>query len=91
MLFHCRSNFPEVRMIELFVEIIDPVASFGEPLVEEALRPNDSDNEPNIHRGDSDDNIDHVLTHHAGASSSGTQQYPPHLLNMNLEALSDPG
>ncbi|MED6155792.1 hypothetical protein PIB30_008374 [Stylosanthes scabra] len=29
ILFHCRRQFPEVRRTELFVEIVDPIASSG--------------------------------------------------------------
>ncbi|MED6191998.1 hypothetical protein PIB30_006146 [Stylosanthes scabra] len=29
ILFHCRRQFPEVRTTELFVEIVDPIASSG--------------------------------------------------------------
>ncbi|MED6126945.1 hypothetical protein PIB30_083371 [Stylosanthes scabra] len=41
--------------------------------------------------GDSDDESGLVPTQQGGASSSGTQQYPPHLSTLNLDALSGPG
>ncbi|MED6126020.1 hypothetical protein PIB30_074342 [Stylosanthes scabra] len=92
VLFHCRRQFPEVRTTELFVEIVDPLASFGgsapnphstnaagpsrpviqhdteehqrvpEPLVEEALQPDDSDDESVFIEGDSDDDSGPVPT-----------------------------
>ncbi|MED6226620.1 hypothetical protein PIB30_105619, partial [Stylosanthes scabra] len=168
ILFHCRRQFPEVRTTELFVEIVDslassggsapiprsmnvgeasdsrnqrvvtPVASpsfdfnlqpematganelgdsraFGEvggiaaatpqpvsppafegvpvpdPQVVEALRADDSDAEPELIEGESDDEAGPVPPPQGGASSSGTQQYPTHLLDLNLDALSGPG
>ncbi|MED6135778.1 hypothetical protein PIB30_049803 [Stylosanthes scabra] len=167
VLFHYQRQFPGVRMTELFVEIVDPLASFcssapnphsanvagssrlaiqhvteedqvvspsfwfnlqeeavdcggdlgdsrsfgelavtiaaaphpisssvvdrlPEPLVEKALRPDDSDDEPAFIEGDSDDDSGPVSTHQGGSSSLGTQQYPPYLLNLNLDALSGP-
>ncbi|MED6144534.1 hypothetical protein PIB30_016381 [Stylosanthes scabra] len=125
-LFDCRRQFPEVRTMDLFVEIVKPLVSSGSStsnphstniaesshpmiqhdteehqvaspsfgfniaLVEEALRPNDSDDEPVFIEGDSDDDLNPVPMQQGGASSSGTQQYPPHLSNLNLEALSGP-
>ncbi|MED6110081.1 hypothetical protein PIB30_039617 [Stylosanthes scabra] len=62
-----------------------------EPLVEEALRANDSNDEPEFIKGDSDDESGPVPTQQGGASSSGTQQYPPHLSNLNLDSLSGLG
>ncbi|MED6117473.1 hypothetical protein PIB30_110289, partial [Stylosanthes scabra] len=41
--------------------------------------------------GDNDDDSGPVPPQQEGTSSSGTQQYPPHLLNLNLDALSGPG
>ncbi|MED6145185.1 hypothetical protein PIB30_022644 [Stylosanthes scabra] len=46
-----------------------------DPLVEEALRPDDFDDEPAFIEGDSDP----IPTQQGGVSSSDTQQYPPHL------------
>ncbi|MED6150834.1 hypothetical protein PIB30_076383 [Stylosanthes scabra] len=146
VLFHCRRQFPEVRTTELFLEMLDPLASSGgsapnphsaivglpsrrviqhdpeahqvasptfaaavataphavpvlpverdpEPLVDEALRADDSNDEPAFFEGDgdSDDDIGPFPTQQGGASGLGTQQYPPHLLNLNLDALSGPG
>ncbi|MED6187732.1 hypothetical protein PIB30_079256 [Stylosanthes scabra] len=72
---------------------VPPVERDPEPLVDEALRADDSDDEPTFFEGDgdSDDDIDPVPTHQGGASSSGTQEYPSHLSNLNLDALSGPG
>ncbi|MED6135462.1 hypothetical protein PIB30_046676 [Stylosanthes scabra] len=172
ILFHCRRQYPEVQTTELFVEIVDPIASSGgsapnprpvsvggasgsrnqrgpddcqvaspsfdfnfqpgpatgederaesrsaaglgvavveiqqqlppssfevapdpDPYVGDALIPDDSDDEPQFIEGDSDEDVGPVPPQapQAGASSSGTQQYPPHLSNLNLEALSGPG
>ncbi|MED6165342.1 hypothetical protein PIB30_098670, partial [Stylosanthes scabra] len=170
VLFQCRRQFPEARTTQLYVEILDPLASSGgsapnphfaivvlpsrpviqhdpeahqvasptfgiyheaeaadgvgdlgdtrsfgeiaaavaaaphavpvlpverdpEPLVDEALGVDDSDDEPTFFEGDrdSDDDIGLAPTQQGGASSSGTQQYPPHLSNLNLDALSGPG
>ncbi|MED6107059.1 hypothetical protein PIB30_010505 [Stylosanthes scabra] len=67
------------------------VARVLEPLVEEALRPDDSDDELAFIEGDSDDDIGPVPTQQGSASSSCTQQYLPQLSNLNLEALFVPG
>ncbi|MED6168836.1 hypothetical protein PIB30_015456 [Stylosanthes scabra] len=159
VLFHCRSQFPEVRTTELFVEMLAPLASSGgsassqhsanivgpshraiqaepaaqlvasptfgiynetktgdlvadlgdtvtgapkalcapliqrvpDPGVEEALRVDDSDDEPPFIEGDSDDDSGPVPNQQGGASSSGTHQYPPHLSTLNLDVLSGPG
>ncbi|MED6111991.1 hypothetical protein PIB30_057469 [Stylosanthes scabra] len=170
VLFYCRRQFLEMRTTELFVEMLDPLASssgsalnpyyaivglpsrpviqhdpeahqvssptFGiyheaktadnigdlgdtrsfeeiaaavaaapytvpvllverdpEPLVDEALRADDFDDEPAFFEGDgdSDDDIGPVPTQQGGAYSSGTQQYLPHLSNLDLDGLSGPG
>ncbi|MED6156676.1 hypothetical protein PIB30_016611 [Stylosanthes scabra] len=159
VLFHCRSQFPEVRTTELFVEMLAPLASSGgsapgqhstnvagpsrraiqaepeaqlvtsptfgiyneaeagdpladlgdtgtgvpqalcvppvqrvpDPGVVEALRTNDSNDEPPFIEGDSDDDSGPVPNQSDGASSSGTHQYPPHLSTLNLDVLSGPG
>ncbi|MED6110934.1 hypothetical protein PIB30_047609 [Stylosanthes scabra] len=137
VLFYCRSQFPEVRTTELFMEMVAPLASSGgstpgqhsaniagpsrraiqaepaagyrtgigapqalcappvqrvpDPGVEEALRANDSDDEPPFIEGDSDDDSGPVPNQQGGASSSGTHQYPPHLSTLNLDVLSGPG
>ncbi|MED6220106.1 hypothetical protein PIB30_041732 [Stylosanthes scabra] len=62
-----------------------------DPHVGEALRPDDSDEELEFIEGDSDDEACPVPAPQGGTSSSGTQQYPPHLSNLNLDALSGPG
>ncbi|MED6206502.1 hypothetical protein PIB30_027300 [Stylosanthes scabra] len=38
-----------------------------------------------------DDDSGPIPNQQGGASSSGTHQYPPHLSNLNLDALSGPG
>ncbi|MED6129626.1 hypothetical protein PIB30_109749, partial [Stylosanthes scabra] len=63
--------------------------AFGE--VVEALRADDSDAEPELIEGESDDEAGPVPPPQGGASSSGTQQYPTHLSDLNLDALSGPG
>ncbi|MED6134651.1 hypothetical protein PIB30_038932 [Stylosanthes scabra] len=63
------------------------VERVSKPLVEHALQPDDFDDELAFIVGDSDDDIDPVSMHQGGASSSGTQQYPPHLSYINLEAI----
>ncbi|MED6172640.1 hypothetical protein PIB30_051887 [Stylosanthes scabra] len=68
-----------------------PVQREPNPGVEEALRADDSDDEPPFIDGDSDDDSSPVPNQQGGASSSGTHQYPPHLSNLNLDALSGPG
>ncbi|XP_016165305.1 uncharacterized protein LOC107607924 [Arachis ipaensis] len=68
--------------------LIHDVHGFGEPnRVENAMRDDDSDQEPvNIIRDSDDDTGANLHTQH-GPSSSGTQQYPPHFFTLNLEAL----
>ncbi|XP_015931825.1 uncharacterized protein LOC107458127 [Arachis duranensis] len=55
--------------------------------VENALRDNDSDKEPVDIGGDSDDDIPRGTRTAHGGSGSGTQEYPPHLSSLNLEAI----
>ncbi|MED6132482.1 hypothetical protein PIB30_019457 [Stylosanthes scabra] len=62
-----------------------------DPGVVEALRADDSDDEPPFIEGDSDDDSGLVPNQQGGASSSGTHQYPPHLSTLNLDVLSGPG
>ncbi|MED6177131.1 hypothetical protein PIB30_095038 [Stylosanthes scabra] len=62
-----------------------------DPHVGEALRPDDSDVESEFIEGDSDNEAGPVPPLQGGTSSSGTQQYPTHLSNLNLDALSGPG
>ncbi|XP_016173301.1 uncharacterized protein LOC107615781 [Arachis ipaensis] len=68
--------------------MIHDVQDFGKPdRVENAMRDDDSDQEPVDIIGDSDDNTGaNPHTQHE-PSSSGTQQYPPHFSTLNLEAL----
>ncbi|XP_016199634.1 uncharacterized protein LOC107640639 [Arachis ipaensis] len=68
--------------------MIHDVQGFGEPdRVKNAMRDDDSDQEPVDIIGDSDDDTcANPHTQH-GPSSSGTQQYPPHFSTLNLEAL----
>ncbi|MED6151199.1 hypothetical protein PIB30_080188 [Stylosanthes scabra] len=62
-----------------------------DPQVEEALRADDSDVEPEFIEEDSDDETGPAPPPQRDTSSSGTQQYPRHLSNLNLDALSGPG
>ncbi|MED6166941.1 hypothetical protein PIB30_114317, partial [Stylosanthes scabra] len=62
-----------------------------DPQVVEALRADDSDAEPELIEGESDDEAGPVPPPQGGASSSGTQQYPTHLSDLNLDGLSGPG
>ncbi|MED6110319.1 hypothetical protein PIB30_041823 [Stylosanthes scabra] len=149
VLSHCRSQFPEVRTTELFVEMLAPLASssgsapgqhsanaepeaqliasptFGiyneaeagdlvanlgdtgtgasralctppvqrvpDPGVVEALRADDSDDEPPFIEGDNNDDSGPIPNQPGGASSSGTHQYPPYLLTLNFDVLLGPG
>ncbi|MED6216258.1 hypothetical protein PIB30_005846 [Stylosanthes scabra] len=68
-----------------------PVQRVPDPAVVEALRADDSDDEPPFIEGDSDDDSGPVPNQQGGASSSGTHQYPPHLSTLNLDVLSGPG
>ncbi|MED6112324.1 hypothetical protein PIB30_060679 [Stylosanthes scabra] len=56
-----------------------------DPMVEESLRCNDSDEEPALIEGDSDDDEGTIPVARDGPSSFGTQQYPPHFSTLNLE------
>ncbi|MED6108244.1 hypothetical protein PIB30_021862 [Stylosanthes scabra] len=69
-----------------FAGVPDP-----DPQVVDALRVDDSDAEPEFIEGESDDEAGPVPPPQGGASSSGTQQYPTHLSDLNLDALSGPG
>ncbi|MED6176163.1 hypothetical protein PIB30_085428 [Stylosanthes scabra] len=62
-----------------------------DPQVEEALRADDSNLEPEFIEEDSDDETGPAPPPQRDTSSSGTQQYPRHLSNLNLDALSGPG
>ncbi|MED6216788.1 hypothetical protein PIB30_011114 [Stylosanthes scabra] len=68
-----------------------PVQRVPDPGVEEALRADDSDDEPPFIDGDSDDDSGPAPNQQEGASCSGTHQYPPHLSTLNLDAVSRPG
>ncbi|MED6140504.1 hypothetical protein PIB30_093835, partial [Stylosanthes scabra] len=57
------------------------------PHVEEALQSDDSDDELAMIKGDSDDNSGPIPTRLGGSLSFDTQQYSPHLSNLNLDAL----
>ncbi|MED6144067.1 hypothetical protein PIB30_012154 [Stylosanthes scabra] len=63
-----------------------PVERDSEPLVDEALRADDSDDEPKFFEvdGDSDDDTRPIPTHQGGSSSSGTPQYPASLIEPEL-------
>ncbi|XP_015950789.1 uncharacterized protein LOC107475640 [Arachis duranensis] len=68
--------------------IVHEVQGFGEPdQVENAMRDNDSDQEPIDIIGDSDDDTGANPHAQHAPSSSGTQQYPPQFSTLNLEAL----
>ncbi|MED6211201.1 hypothetical protein PIB30_071453 [Stylosanthes scabra] len=60
-------------------------------MVEEALRCNDSDEEPAPIEGDSDDDGRTISVAREGPSSSETQQFPPHFSTLNLEVESAVG
>ncbi|MED6206362.1 hypothetical protein PIB30_026068 [Stylosanthes scabra] len=68
-----------------------PAQRVPDPGVVEALRADDSDDEPPFIEGGSDDDSGPVPNQPGGASSSGTHQYPPHLSTLNLDVLSGPG
>ncbi|XP_016200384.1 uncharacterized protein LOC107641405 [Arachis ipaensis] len=59
----------------------------GPDRVENALCDDDSDEEPVDIGGDSDDDIPRGTRTTHGGSGSGTQEYPPHLSSLNLEAI----
>ncbi|XP_020986016.1 uncharacterized protein LOC107481570 [Arachis duranensis] len=70
--------------------LIPDVQGFGEPdRVENAMYDDESDQEPVDIIGDSDDDTTANPPTQPGASSSGTQQYPPHFSTLNLEALGE--
>ncbi|MED6106248.1 hypothetical protein PIB30_003207 [Stylosanthes scabra] len=69
----------------VFERVPDP-----DPHVGEALRPDDSDEESEFIEGYSDDDSGPVPPPKGGTSISGTHQYPPHLANLNFNALSVP-
>ncbi|MED6204598.1 hypothetical protein PIB30_010453 [Stylosanthes scabra] len=75
------------------VLLVPPVERDPEPLVDEALRADDSNNEPEFFQGDgdSDEDTGPVPTQQGGASRSRIQQYPPHLSNLNLDTFSSLG
>ncbi|MED6126981.1 hypothetical protein PIB30_083702 [Stylosanthes scabra] len=62
-----------------------------EPLVEEALRCDGSDEEPMMIEGDNDDDEGTIPVSREVPTSSRTQQYPPHFSTLNLEAGSAAG
>ncbi|XP_057738191.1 uncharacterized protein LOC130955370 [Arachis stenosperma] len=68
--------------------MIHDVQGFGEPdRVKNAMRDDDSDQEPVDIIGDSDDDTGANPHAQHEPSSFGTQQYPPHFSTLNLEAL----
>ncbi|MED6111789.1 hypothetical protein PIB30_055571 [Stylosanthes scabra] len=76
---------PQPLSPQTFQGVPDP-----DPHVIEALRLDDSDDERQFREGDNDDGGDPVPPQppQGGTSSSGTQKYPLHLSNLNLDALS---
>ncbi|XP_057746169.1 uncharacterized protein LOC130965420 [Arachis stenosperma] len=74
--------------VDIGRDIIHDVQGFGEPdRVENAMRDDDSDQEPVDIIGDSDDDTSANPHTQHGPTSSGTQQYPPHFSTLNLEVL----
>ncbi|XP_016192591.1 uncharacterized protein LOC107633485 [Arachis ipaensis] len=70
---------------------IADVGCEGEPdRVENAMREDDSDEEPADIGGDSDDDIPTNPTTRQVPSSFGTYQHAPHFSTLNLEAISQP-
>ncbi|XP_015967026.1 uncharacterized protein LOC107490731 [Arachis duranensis] len=70
--------------------IVDEGQGFWEPdRVENAMRDDDSDQEPVNIFGDIDDDTGANPHAQQAPSSSGTQQYPPHFSTLNLEALGE--
>ncbi|XP_015950768.1 uncharacterized protein LOC107475616 [Arachis duranensis] len=67
--------------------VLDFEFEAGPDRVENAMQDNDSDDEPVTICGDSDDDIPSSTPTPHGAFGSGTQQYPPHLSSLNLEAI----
>ncbi|XP_015935595.1 uncharacterized protein LOC107461590 [Arachis duranensis] len=59
----------------------------GPDRVENALCDDDSDEEPVDIGGDSEDDIPRGVRTAHGGSDSGSQEYPPHLSSLNLEAI----
>ncbi|XP_057755544.1 uncharacterized protein LOC130974702 [Arachis stenosperma] len=59
----------------------------GPDQVENALCDDNSDEEPVDIGGDSEDDIPRGVRTAHGGSGSGTQEYPPHLSSLNLEAI----
>ncbi|MED6162752.1 hypothetical protein PIB30_073533 [Stylosanthes scabra] len=57
-----------------------------DPLVDEVLRGNDSDEDPTMIDNDSDDDGGYHSCAQDVSSSSGTHQYSPHGSTLNLEA-----
>ncbi|MED6203260.1 hypothetical protein PIB30_113725, partial [Stylosanthes scabra] len=89
-------SFGEVGVaVAATLQSVSPPAFEGvpvpDPQVGEALRADDSDAEPEFIEGESDDKAGPVPPPQGGASSSGTEQYPTHLSDLNLDALSGPG
>ncbi|XP_057744757.1 uncharacterized protein LOC130962580 [Arachis stenosperma] len=68
----------------------DEHQEFGVPdRVENAMRDDDTDEEPVNIFGDSDDDTGANPQAQQGPSSSGTQHYPPYFSTLNLEALGE--
>ncbi|RYR10625.1 hypothetical protein Ahy_B05g079079 isoform C [Arachis hypogaea] len=98
VLFHCRRQFPKVRIPELLAKLVDVVSSSGESsrnhpslptVAASSSTPGDEDDvEPASIADDSDDDLGRSIPVGAsGASSLGTQQYPPHFLTLDLDAM----
>ncbi|XP_057719239.1 uncharacterized protein LOC130933633 [Arachis stenosperma] len=103
VLFHCRRNFSVVRIHELFAKLedgVDTLAGRSPSLitslvgsgeadhVEDAMRKDDSHDEPDHISGDSEEEILMAPPAPQGPSSSGSHQQPPQFPTLNLEAVS---
>ncbi|XP_015961828.2 uncharacterized protein LOC107485804 [Arachis duranensis] len=94
-----RPSVPQVASPSFAADLVPTVAGratdderqgFGEPdQVENAMRDDDSDQEPVNIFGDSDDDIGANPHAQQGPSSFGIQHYPPHFSTLNLEPLGE--
>ncbi|XP_057740517.1 uncharacterized protein LOC130957690 [Arachis stenosperma] len=77
------------RVVHASVPLVVPDFEFdaGPDRVENTMRDDDSDEESVDIGGDSDDDIPSGLPTSHGGFGSGTQEYPPPLLSLNLEAI----
>ncbi|XP_016173649.1 uncharacterized protein LOC107616168 [Arachis ipaensis] len=99
VLFHCRRQFPEVRTPELLAKLVDVVSSSGSsnknphstghPACSSSMPVGSSSVVlPATIADDSDDETPRTTPAVGrGASSSGTNQYPPHFSALDLDAM----